>query len=45
MKFHQEFETEIKLKSTCIQGSAFKSDLFNDFEAGASPKEDFLSTL
>ena len=40
LNFGQDFEVEVY-----IQGFAFKFDLFNNFEAGASPKEDFLSTL
>ena len=40
LNFGQDFEVEVY-----IQGFAFKSDLFINFEAGASPKEDFLSTL
>ena len=37
LNFGQDFEVKVY-----IQGFAFKSDLFNNFEAGASPKEDFL---
>ena len=40
LNFGQDFEVEV-----FIQGFAFKSDLVNNFEAGASPKKDFLSTL
>ena len=40
LNFGQDFEVEVY-----IQGFSLKSDLFNNFEAGASPKEDFLSTL
>ena len=42
--FKLNFDQDLEVK-VYLQGFAFKSDLFNIFEAGASPKEDFLSTL